>query len=207
MLTQIIICLFVGYGFGCFSTGYLVGKVNHVDLREHGSGNNGSTNALRTLGKKAGAATLFGDILKCIIPILIMRAVFRDGELSVPLLTLYTGLGAVCGHNFPFWMKFHGGKGIATMAGVIIMTSPWFTLIEFCTFVAIVAVTRYVSLGSLVVSVLFPILVGIGFHGQADSIHMVIVCCIFTVLAFYKHRANIKRLLSGTENKIGHKAE
>ncbi|BBF42215.1 acyl-phosphate:glycerol-3-phosphate O-acyltransferase PlsY [Lachnospiraceae bacterium KM106-2] len=205
MLKQIVFCLVIGYAFGCFSTGTLVGKIYHVDLKEHGSGNSGSTNALRTLGVKAGIITLLGDVAKAIIPILIMRQFVDHNVLSTSLITLYTGLGVVCGHNFPFWMKFKGGKGIASMAGVIIMFSLPLTLAEIIIFVSIVAITRYVSLGSLVVSTVFVLYTAIFCRNQPDYIHMVIVCCVFMALAFFKHRANIKRLFLGTENKIGKK--
>ena len=193
--------------FGCFSTGYLYGKLHHVDVREHGSGNIGSTNTLRTLGVKAGIITLLGDVFKCILPCVVLSILFKGQELSYDLIVLYTGLGVVCGHNFPFWLKFKGGKGIAAMSGVIIMFSLKLTLMDIIIFVAIVALTRYVSLGSLVVSLTLPIYAAIVCRGEADYIHIVIVCCIFTILAFYKHRSNIVRLVSGTENKIGQKAE
>lgn len=207
MILEVVVCLIVGYLFGCFSTGYFYGKLNNIDVREHGSGNIGTTNALRTLGKKAGLITLLGDILKTILPIILLSVVFKDDELSYRLIVLYTGLGAVCGHNFPFWLNFHGGKGIAAMAGIIIMFSPWVTLIEIIVFFGIAGITRYVSLGSLAVSVVLPLCVLFGWQGDPNYIHMIIVCCILMVLAFVKHRANIKRLLNGTENKLGQKAK
>ena len=207
MLFEIVICLIVGYRCGCFSTGYFVGKLYHVDVRQHGSGNIGSTNTLRTLGKKAGIITLFGDVFKAIIPIFILTNVFKGQELTRELIVLYTGLGVVCGHNFPFWLKFKGGKGIASLGGVIIMFSLRITAIDLLIFLAIAAITKYVSLASLVGSALFPILVAILFRGTDHYIHMVIVSCIFTLLAFVKHRANIVRLLNGTENKLGQKAK
>lgn len=207
MILQIVICLIVGYGFGCFSTGYVYGKLNNVDVRQHGSGNIGTTNTLRTLGKKAGVITLLGDVLKAIIPILILTNVFKGQGLSRELIVLYTGLGAVCGHNFPFWLKFKGGKGIATMGGVIIMFSLPITAIDLLIFIGIVAITKYVSLGSLIGSVLFPVLTAIFFRGSEHYIHMICICFVFAGLAIFKHRSNIVRLLNGTENKIGKKAK
>ena len=207
MIRNIVLCLIVGYAFGCFSTGYLCGKKQKVDVREHGSGNIGTTNTLRTLGIKAGVITLIGDMLKAIIPICILCIVYKkmNQPLSRDLVVLYTGLGVVCGHNFPFWLNFKGGKGIAAMAGVIIAFSPWITIVEMILFLLIVLVTRYVSVGSLAVATVLPISVLIGYRNNPDYLHMVIVCCIFMVLAFYKHRENIKRLLTGTENKFGQK--
>lgn len=207
MITNIVLCLIVGYAFGCFSTGYLYGKRKQVDVREHGSGNIGTTNTLRTLGIKAGIITLIGDMFKAILPICILCIIYKNLEqpLSRDLTVLYTGLGVVLGHNFPFWLKFKGGKGIAAMAGVIIVFSPYITITEMILFLSIVLITRYVSLGSLVVATAFPICVLIGYRQDADYLHMVILCCIFMLLAFFKHRNNIKRLVNGTENKLGQK--
>ena len=202
MIGKIAVCLILGYAFGCFSTGYFVGKMHHIDIRQYGSGNAGTTNALRTMGKKAGAMTFLGDILKCIIPILLVRHLFFQNVDYVELLVLYTAVGAVLGHNYPFYLHFKGGKGIAVMAAAILMFDIRLAGIALLAFLLIVITTRYVSLGSLVVSVLFPVWVGITYPG---NIHMLCVSCLFTISAFYMHRANIKRLLNGTENKIGQK--
>lgn len=204
MFTKILICLVLGYSFGCISTGYLVGKANKIDIRKYGSGNAGTTNALRTLGWKAGLITLLGDALKAIIPILLVRfVIFPDFEL-LGLLMLYTGLGVVLGHNFPFWLHFKGGKGIAATGGVMLALDWRLAIVALVVFVLIVIITRYVSLGSLVISILLPIWIIIFYPG---NLHMIIVGIIFTLSAFIKHRTNIKRLISGTENKIGQKVK
>ena len=104
-----IICLIIGYAFGLFQTGYFVGKLNHVDIRKTGSGNSGSTNALRVLGVKAGLMTFAGDVLKCVLPILLVRQIFSGSD-CLPLLAMYTGAGATLGHNYPFYLKFKGGQ-------------------------------------------------------------------------------------------------
>ncbi len=201
---RIIICLISGYIFGCFSTGYLVSMLYHVDIRKYGSGNVGTTNALRTLGWKAGVLTFLGDFLKAIIPIILFRNfVFQDCDYT-QLLGLYVGLGVVLGHNYPIWLHFKGGKGIAVTAGVMAAFDPLLIPIFVVIFVGVVAVTRYVSLGSLCVAVLFPIWVGFRYTGQ---IHMLIIAILYTISAFYSHRTNIKRLLNGTENKLGQRAE
>lgn len=206
MIIQIIICLAIGYLFGCFSTGYVVGKLNRVDIRKYGSGNAGTTNALRTLGAKAGAITLIGDLIKAVIPILLVRLLFfQNEEISyIHLLSLYTGLGVVIGHNYPFWLGFKGGKGMAATGGVMAAFDPWIIPLGLPLFVIAVAITRYVSIGSLLVAVLFPIWILIMYPGQ---IHMLIVSLLFMALAFFKHRSNIKRLMAGTENKIGNKVK
>lgn len=204
MVARILICLICGYGFGCISTGYLVGKAYHVDIRKYGSGNAGTTNALRTLGWKAGALTYLGDFLKAIIPILLFRNIlFADVDYA-QLLGLYTGLGVVLGHNYPFWLHFKGGKGIAVTTGVMAAFDPLLIPTFIIVFVVAVAITRYVSLGSLLLSILFPIWIAIRHPGD---IHMLIIGLIYAASAFYTHRANIKRLLNGTENKLGQKVK
>ena len=204
-----IICLIIGYAFGLFQTGYFVGKLNHVDIRKTGSGNSGSTNALRVLGVKAGLMTFAGDVLKCVLPILLVRQIFSGSD-CLPLLAMYTGAGATLGHNYPFYLKFKGGKGIAATAGLIISTTNiWIVLICLAAFIAIVAATRYVSLGSMTVVTIYLISVIVcGQHGgfgveNVSYLHeMYGVAAFLMILAFWRHRANIKRLLSGTENKI-----
>ena len=205
-----LICLGIGYVFGLFQTGYIYGRMHGMDIRKHGSGNGGSTNALRTMGVKAGAITLLGDCFKCVIAVLVVRGIFasRCPEI-LPLLSLYAGFGAVLGHNYPFYLGFKGGKGIAATAGMILATDLRMAAVCLVVFVVIVAVTRYVSLGSLVVTVLF--LAGLVICGQMGEFGMAQnylfemygVGLLFTLSAFFQHRANIKRLREGTENKIG----
>ena len=205
-----LICLGIGYVFGLFQTGYIYGRMHGMDIRKHGSGNAGSTNALRTMGVKAGAITLLGDCFKCVIAVLVVRGIFasRCPEI-LPLLSLYAGFGAVLGHNYPFYLGFKGGKGIAATAGMILATDLRMAAVCLVVFVVIVAVTRYVSLGSLGVTVLF--LAGLVICGQMGEFGMAQnylfemygVGLLFTLSAFFQHRANIKRLREGTENKIG----
>ncbi|MDF2945058.1 MAG: hypothetical protein K0S01_3916 [Herbinix sp.] len=200
MIFKIILCLIFGYLFGCFSTAFFVGKMNKVDIRKYGSGNMGTTNALRTLGAKAGALTLIGDVLKAVIAILFVRFVFFQGYEYIELLALYTGLGVVIGHNYPVWLKFKGGKGMAATGGAMATFDPLIILIGLPLFVLSIAITRYVSVGSLAIAVLFPIWI---YFRHPGDLHMMFVSLLFMALAFYKHRSNIKRLMDGTENKIG----
>jgi glycerol-3-phosphate acyltransferase PlsY len=205
MALQIVICLVLGYVLGSFSTGYIMGLLNHVDIREMGSGNAGTTNAFRTLGKKAGVITLIGDMLKAILVVLLIRfVIYKDVE-YVKLLELICGFGCVLGHNFPVWLKFHGGKGIAVTAGVFIAIDPWILPVGLPLFAVLVLTTKYVSVGSLAVLTLFPIWNAIRFMAEPYYAWIVIVSCMYTVMAFIQHRQNIKRLMNGTENKIGHK--
>lgn len=208
-----LLCILIGYIFGLFQTGYIYGKFKGIDIREHGSGNAGTTNALRTLGTKAGIITFVGDCFKCVLAVVTVRLIF-SGEYDdiKPLLTVYTGLGVVLGHNYPFYLKFRGGKGIASTAGLILTLDPLLSLIALATFGAAVGITKYVSLGSLLLAAEF--LVGViiyGFLGkwnlsQPQLIEMYIVAAVITVMAFFRHRRNIKSLVKGTERKTGEKA-
>lgn len=201
-----LICVAIGYLFGLFQTGYIYGMINHVDIRKHGSGNAGTTNALRTLGWKAGAITFIGDCLKCVLAVLLVRFIFADSS-RIELLAIYAGLGAVLGHNFPFYLNFKGGKGIASTVGLILAVNPVMFLIVAIIFIAIVWFTQYVSLGSIVIMVLFVIQVVI--YGQMDGFGLTggelyefyAIAIVLAALAIWRHRANIKRLATGTENK------
>ena len=150
-----IICLVIGYVFGLLQTGYLVGKMNHIDIRQQGSGNAGSTNALRVMGWKAGAMTFAGDVVKCVAAVLLVRLViYRDLEYA-PLLGMYAGLGATLGHNFPFYLKFKGGKGIAVLGGLVVSSGLVLVPIPLAAFLIPTILTRYVSVGSLLASATF----------------------------------------------------
>ena len=149
-----LVCLAVGYLFGIFQTGYIYGRVHGIDIRKYGSGNSGSTNALRVMGKKAGLTVFLGDFLKTVIPCMAVRFVFKDQPDYAYVYMLYIGLGVILGHNYPFYLHFKGGKGIAATAGIIFSIDWRLTVLCLAVFVLIVAVTRYVSLGSLVVSVI-----------------------------------------------------
>ena len=200
-----IICLAIGYICGLLQTGYLVGKMNHVDIRKEGSGNAGSTNALRVMGWKAGAMTFAGDVIKCLAAVLIARYIYRDTE-YVPLLAMYAGMGATLGHNFPFYLKFKGGKGIAVLAGLVLSTGLVMVPIPLTAFLIAVLMTRYVSLGSLLASSMF--FLEVLFYGQLGGFDMefryrmelYVLVFLLMVLAWVRHKENIKRLLAGTEN-------
>ena len=203
-----IICLLLGYVFGLFQTGYFYGLTKHIDIRKYGSGNAGTTNTLRTLGWRAGAITFFGDCLKSVLAVLAVRGIYGEHEL-ISLLVMYAGMGAVLGHNYPVYMKFKGGKGIATTAGLVLATNPVMFLIVAAVFATVIYLTKYVSLGSLVIMVVFVIEVVVygqmgGFSLTGAPLYEIYAIALFlAVLGFVRHKANIKRLLSGTENKFG----
>lgn len=203
-----IICLLIGYAFGLLQTGYLVGKINHIDIRKEGSGNAGSTNAVRVMGWKAGGLTFAGDVIKCLAAIFIARHLYKDSTF-LPLLSMYAGMGATLGHNFPFYLRFKGGKGIAVLAGLVLSAGLLMVPIPLAAFLISVAFTRYVSLGSLLASSLFflEILIFGGLGGfqmsAAYRYELYILVLLITILAWYRHKENIKRLLAGTENTFG----
>lgn len=222
MMSEIVyavIFLLVGYGFGSFSTGYVVGKMSGHNIQSEGSGNIGTTNALRTMGAKGGALTFAGDLLKAFIPTLLVRFVFCPnmgyGPEMTYLMTMVIGLGVVIGHNFPFYLHFKGGKGIAVSAAVIVASSSnsttgWIMIgIGLALFIIVVAITRYVSLGSLIVVWYFPVYVMLQYRdiGNPMFIGLLALALVFTLLAYVKHAGNIKRLLNHTERKLGEKKE
>lgn len=207
MLWRIIVCLVCGYGLGCISTGYIVGKMNHIDIRDYGSGNIGTTNTLRTLGKKAGAITYIGDAFKALIPMLLVRYVIFKDLPYADLLQLSCGLGVVLGHNFPFWLKFKGGKGIAVTSGVMAAYAPLGIPLYIIAFAVTVAITKYVSVGSLVLATIFPIWIAITKHGDPYYVHTLVVALIFMASAFYRHKENLIRIKNGNENKIGQRVK
>lgn len=209
MIAERLISLAVGYVFGLFQTAFFYGKAHGIDIREHGSGNSGTTNALRVLGKKAGLIVLLGDCLKAMIAIFLIRAIFGSIHPEMKwLLALYTGAGVILGHNYPFYMNFKGGKGIAATGGMVLAFHPYFIPVGVVLFFSAFFITHYVSLGSLLVYAGFMIQMVIcgqlgvlGDLPQALLNEMYIITAFLTFLAYWKHRENIKRLLHGNERK------
>ncbi len=203
-----VVCLLIGYVFGLFQTAYIYGRLHGIDIRNYGSGNAGTTNTLRVFGTKAGLLVLLGDIMKCILAVVITAVIFDSSHPDmVYLLKMYTAAGAIIGHNFPFYLKFKGGKGIAATAGLILSFHPYLIPMGIVLFFGAFFITHYVSLGSLLVYAGFMIelviLGQLGIFGmtQALLIEMYVIAGFLTVMAYWKHRENIKRLLSGSERK------
>lgn len=204
-----IASLVIGYLFGIVQTAYIYGKMNGIDIREHGSGNAGTTNALRVLGKKAGAIVFAGDFLKCFLAIHLVQIIFKNSAADIlPLIGLYGATGCILGHNFPVQLNFRGGKGIACTAGLLAAFDVRIGVIALLTFLAIVIATRYVSLGSMVIVTEFALFIivfgqlGIYHMAQAPLIELYVLAAFLAGMAIYRHRANIVRLLNGTENRI-----
>lgn len=203
-----LVCLLIGYVFGCFQTSYIYGRLHGIDIRKYGSGNAGTTNSLRVLGKKAGIIVLLCDMLKTGLAIMLVRFLFREryGDILY-VLAIYAAAGAVLGHVFPFYLEFKGGKGIACTAGLIVFFHPYMILPQAVSFLAIFFTTHYVSLGSLVTELLLlaeMVLFGqLGVFGMSQGAlnELYLVTALMAALAFWGHRENIKRLLRGEERK------
>ena len=201
-------CLAIGYLFGLFQTSYIYGKAHGIDIRNYGSGNAGTTNMMRTLGTKAGLITFFGDCVKCMLAVGLVCLIFgKSHSEMLPLLKMYAAAGTILGHNFPFYLQFHGGKGIAATAGLVLSFDPLMTVLGIITFFGIFLTTHYVSLGSLVVYA--ALMIEMILFGQMGWFHMsqnhltemYILMALLTALAYGKHCGNIRRLLKGTERK------
>ena len=186
--------LIFSYLLGSIPNGLIFGKlIWKKDLRKIGSGNIGATNAWRNLGKKAGLLIFALDFLKGALSVFIAEKFIGE-----PVLMILAGLFAILGHSFSLFLKFHGGKGVATGLGVIAMLMPKITAIVFLIWLAIVFVTRYVSLGSIVASICVPLL-AIFFSEPTEFILLGAVAAVFITL---RHKENISRLANGTENKV-----
>ena len=201
---------------------YLIGSINFsvilskkmagFDVREKGSGNAGSTNMLRSVGKKAAAITLICDILKGVVAILIaiiLGNIFKNSNKE--LLLQIAGIAVVLGHTFPIFFGFKGGKGVATSLGILLMSNWQIGLICLVFGVVLIILTRMVSLGSCMAAILFPVLtLFINEHytvlteGKSGNVYF-IYSVIMAIIVLYNHRSNIKRILNGTENKISFK--
>ncbi|MBO8137216.1 MAG: glycerol-3-phosphate 1-O-acyltransferase PlsY [Desulfotomaculum sp.] len=193
---NILLNFIIAYLLGSFPTGYILARVwKGIDIREYGSGNIGATNVWRTLGILPGIIVLLGDMAKG------FAAILSAWQFGGAAFELTAAVGALLGHSYPLFLKFKGGKIIATGAGIIFTISPWSGLIGLLLFIVTLAVTRYVSLSSMVAALSIPVT----FYLFNFSPPYVIFAVLVAVFAVYKHRSNIKRLISGTEFKIGQK--
>lgn len=187
-----ILLIVLGYIIGNIPCSYLVAKLyGNIDVRNHGSGNAGATNVLRTVGKKAALFALLGDVLKGIIPALIGR--YFLGIEGAMIASIW----AVIGHCYPITLGFKGGKGVATAGGMIIGTNPLIALGLFIYMVLVVLKTKYVSLASITAALFYPIICFLVY----DSLFVTLASTFLGLLLIYKHRANISRLLKGVESK------
>ncbi len=204
----------LAYVIGSTPFGVLIARSRGVDLRKAGSGNVGATNVGRTLGRKWGLLCFALDVAKGLIPVLVVGLLLRRQD-GFPTLVhqaswLATGFGAIAGHVFSFYLKFRGGKGVATALGVVVGIFPYFTLPGLCVlaiWIAVTLISRYVSLGSVVAAVAFgPLFVAFNWPAT-DYWPLGIFAVAMALLIIVRHRSNIGRLLAGTENKISKKSK
>ncbi|MGN0524683.1 glycerol-3-phosphate 1-O-acyltransferase PlsY [Eubacterium sp.] len=202
----------LSYLLGSLNFGVILSNtVKKEDVRDSGSGNAGTTNMMRTYGKTLGLLTIAGDILKVMVAIWIAFKIMDVEELKVTLdnasdypqvvLKSFAGLFAVLGHIFPCFFKFKGGKGVATSGGMVIMIDWRIALILIIIFALTILITKYVSLGSILMAVFYPVFIGIFYK----DIILVLIATVFTIIVVVAHRENVKRLINHTENKIGQK--
>lgn len=188
-----MLVVIIGYLLGSINSAVIYSKLRGEDIRNTGSGNAGATNILRTYGKGAAAIVVVGDIAKGILAVLIGRI------LGGAHLSYFAGLSAVLGHNYPLYFGFRGGKGILTSLAVMLMISPKQAVIAMVFAIVVIAVTRYVSLGSILGSILFGILIAI----FSTDLWLILVSAAVVLLAVLRHIPNIRRLCNGTERKLG----
>lgn len=217
MILPLIIIAILSYLLGSLNFGIIISKsLNKDDVRSHGSGNAGSTNMLRNFGKKYAVMTIIGDMLKVAVAILIAYLVMKYlGHTSLSkgsnaqilgvdtkmFTKSFAGLFCVIGHIFPCFFSFKGGKGVATAGGMVFMIDWRIALILLAIFIITVAVTKYVSLGSIIMAVLYPVLIFVFYK----SLPLTVISAVFTIIVVVAHRENIKKLINHTESKIGSK--
>jgi len=206
-----VLMLLLSFFTGSIPTGLIIARGKGIDLRKVGSGNVGATNVLRAAGKKAALLTLFGDLAKGAVPLLIYKALcmgHRIGDAGLLPLSIpdrnaaaegLLGLASIAGHDFSFLLKGRGGKGVATSLGVLVVLSPYVAVFSALIWLITAKWTRYSSLSALVAFGLLPL----SFYLIDYSKEKIFIAFVITLLIFIKHRANIKRLINGTENKIG----
>jgi len=202
-----ILTALTGYVVGSIPTGYLVAAARGIDIRTVGSGNIGATNVFRFLCVPAGVFVLLADALKGWVAVVVVARLFGNwfdgaaGSSSREWLTILGGVSAILGHNFTCWLRFKGGKGIATSAGVLLALVPWALLIILGVWIIVFALTRYVSLASICASAALPLAA----WATRESSTMILVTAAMSALAIYKHKANIQRLIAGTETRLAAK--
>jgi glycerol-3-phosphate acyltransferase PlsY len=190
----VLVLLLAGaYLLGSIPTGLLLGKAYGIDVRKEGSGNIGATNLYRTVGRKVGVMTLVGDCLKGLLPVLAVKYTTLPPEYAA-----WVGLAAFCGHVFSVFLRFKGGKGVATALGVFLALSPLAVAVALGVFIVLMLLWRYVSLGSVAAAAVMPLAVWLLGGGRS----LIVVTTLIAVVVIIRHIENIKRLVSGTENRF-----
>ena len=193
-MQSVFLSVLIGYLLGSIPFGYIVSKCRGIDIRQHGSGNIGATNVFRTLGRKWGVLVFALDVLKGIVAVQLAMRFYAS-----PNFGIAAGLGCFLGHCFPVWLGFKGGKGVAVGAGVLIGLTPWTAIIGLSIWGIAFKVSRYVSLASVLAAISLPIIVWL-LERQTGAIFWFTLT--ISLLAIWRHRANIQRLLAGTESRF-----
>jgi len=200
------VAVLTSYFLGSIPTGYLFAKWKGIDIRTVGSGNIGATNAFRVLGKRVGTIVLLVDALKGFLACVGIGGLCSfwlgnvgSQRISRESIMLLSGVCSILGHNFTCWLRFKGGKGVATSAGVLLALTPLALALTFVIWLVVFKVSRYVSLASIVAAIVMPVIVAV----TGSPRPTVLAMTFLGLLAIYKHRSNFKRLLDGTENKVG----
>jgi glycerol-3-phosphate acyltransferase PlsY len=202
-----LLTVLLAYLLGSIPTGFLFGKAKGIDIRSVGSGNIGATNVVRILGKGAGTLVLLADAAKGWLAVMVVAKLVSDilhmptDRLNQQWLSICAGTAAILGHNFTCWLRFKGGKGIATSAGALLALVPLPLLIIFVVWAAVFGLTRFVSLASICAAVALPFACWVTAQGTA----LILVTAVLALLAVYKHKANIQRLVQGTESRLSFK--
>jgi glycerol-3-phosphate acyltransferase PlsY len=192
-ILALLIVIAAAYLIGSIPTGLLLGKAYGIDIRKEGSGNIGATNLYRTVGRKIGIITLIGDCLKGLLPVVLVKLSSLPSEFAA-----WVGLAAFCGHVFSVFLKFKGGKGVATALGVFLALAPLAVAIALALFACLMFLWRYVSLGSISAAAAMPL--AVFFLGGSRTV--TVVTLVIAVIVIIRHHENIKRLISGTESKF-----
>ncbi|MDD5349405.1 MAG: glycerol-3-phosphate 1-O-acyltransferase PlsY [Chthoniobacteraceae bacterium] len=206
-MLPLFLSVLTGYLLGSFPSGFVVGKCRGINIRQHGSGNIGATNVVRTLGRKWGVLVFALDVLKGILAVRLAMLLFPSGgaglltELGIPP-GMWAGFGCFLGHCFPVWLGFKGGKGVAVGAGILIGLTPWVAVIGLTLWGIAFKVTRYVSLASLIAAVSLPI-TSWALYREVGALFWFTL--ILSLIAIWRHRSNIQRLLAGTESRFERK--
>jgi len=193
------------YLIGSIPSGLVIGKLKGIDVREYGSGNIGTTNVLRTLGARYGALVLIADVFKGVIAVLLARYIIGS-----PMSEMAAGFAAVAGHDWSLFLKFKGGRGVATSLGGILPMTMWAPLAAVAgvvIFIALIALTRYVSLASIMGSLSAVVAMAVFMGMDRVPWEYLVYIVVVVALIIFQHRDNISRLLSGTESKLGQKGE
>ena len=212
MITALVLCILVGYLVGSVNSSIVLSKLKKNDIRNHGSGNAGATNTLRVMGKAAAAAVIIGDALKAVVTFFAAWGIAKAFQLSAEMTEYCKYLAAlftVLGHNFPVFFGFKGGKGILTSTTIIFLFDWRIGLMVLLVGLALIVLTRYVSVGSMTGCVLYPMFVFAFNSGETlfyEKMHLVLAV-VLGVLGVWRHRSNIQKLLKGTESRIGDKSK